>query len=327
MHRLTGYLPHTSVPLWLFWRFASKSKPCSLLTSSVALLCCAYIALESRTLIAAEPVQGLKQILLSEAPDAWGRWKEWTTHTEAEFSEEEFRHSSPGKPVSVVDLQYYLNGMTRRRHFFKTLPDGRRYEEIAIRHGDEYFFSAERYNDGPLVVTEVRPGPAPEDERTVPPILEAPYTVYYRNLAELVKNPRFVFDVSAVDGKVPKERVRVTFTYDWKGEKLPRIREGWIELCPREDWAVHEFLIKDPRGNIIGRKTQFGDGSGPQKPLVEVRTSYLGFDGKAEGDHQVARFKKQTPSQKPDEFFSLSAVGLPELNLGNDCSRRSGFPA
>ena len=144
MHRLMGSLPHTSVPLRLFWRFASKSKRCFILTSSVALLCCAHIAFESGTLIAAEPDKGLKQQLLSAAPDAWGRWKEWAVHTEAEFSEEELRHSSPGKPVSVVDLQYYLKGMTRRRHFFKTLPDGRRYEEIAIRR-DEYFFTAERY--------------------------------------------------------------------------------------------------------------------------------------------------------------------------------------
>ena len=144
-------------------------------------------------------------------------------------------------------------------------------------------------------------------------MMEAPYTVYYRNLAELVKNPRFVFDVTAVDGKDHSERVRVTFSYDWKGEEIPRIREGWIELCPREDWAVQEFLIKESHGVFIGRKIQYGDGSGPQKPLVEVRTSYLGLDGKAQGDQTVARFKKQTPSQKPDEFFSFSAVGLPEL--------------
>ena len=201
------------------------------------------------------------------------------------------------------------------------LPDGRGYEEIAIRHGDEYFFYAERYNGGRLVVTEVRPGPAPEDERTVPPMLETPYTVYYRHLAELVKNPRFVFNVSPVDGKDPSERVRVTFNYDWKGESVPRIREGWIDLCPRADWAVQEFLIKVPSGILIRRKIQYGEGSGPQKPLVEVRTSYLGLDGKAEGDHDVGRFKKQSLSPKPDEFYSFSAVGFPELNTRNFGSR------
>ena len=318
MHCLKELLPHTSVPLRLFWRFASKSKPSTMMTSSALLLCCAYIAFESSTLLAAQPDKGLKQQLLREAPDAWGRWKHWTAHSESEFSEEELRRSSPGKPVSVDLLQYHLQGITRRRHFFKTLPDGRKYEEIAIRRGDRYFFTAERDDEGQLVVTEIRPGPAPEDERTVPPVLEAPYTVYYRDLAELVKNPRFVFDVSAVDGKDPSERVRLTFKYDPKGEKIPRILEGWIELCPRDDWAVQEFLIKNPKGTFIGRRIQYGDGIGPQKPLVHVITSYLGLDGKAQGDQSVALFKKQMPSQKPDEFFSFSAVGLPEPEPGKD---------
>ena len=94
------------------------------------------------------------------------------------------------------------------------------------------FLVPERFNGGPLFVTEVRPDRA-EDERTVPPILEAPYTVYYRSLAELVKNPRFVFEVSAVAGKVPKERVRVTFTYDWNGEKVPPSEKGGLN-CVRE---------------------------------------------------------------------------------------------
>ena len=272
---------------------------------------------------AAQPDRGLKQQLLREAPDAWGRWKEWTAHSESEFTEEELRRSAPGKPVTSEVLQYHLQGMTRRRHLFKAVPDGRKYEEIAIRRGDRYFFTAERYDGGQLVVTEVRPGPAPEDERTVPPVLEAPYTVYYRDLAELVKNPRFVFDVSAVDGKDPSERVRLTFKYDPKGEQIPRILEGWIDLCPREDWAVQEFLIKNPKGTFIGRKIQYGDGIGPQRPLVQVITSYLGLDGKAQGDQSVAIFKKQMPSQKPDEFFSFSAVGLPEPELGNDGSRCS----
>jgi hypothetical protein len=321
MHRLKGSLSHTSVPLRLFWRFASKSKPSPILTSSVALLCLAYIAFESRTLLAAQGDKGLKQKLLSEAPDAWGRWKEWTAHTESEFSEEELRRSSPGKPVSVDLLQYHLQGMTRRRHFFKTLPDGRKYEEIAIRRGDRYFFTAERYDDGQLVVTEVRPGPAPGDERTVPPVLEAPYTVYYRNLAELVKNPRFTFDVSAVDGKDPSERVRLTFKYDPKGEQIPRILEGWIELSPLQDWAVQEFLIKNPKGSFIGRRIQYGNGIGPQKPLVQVITSYLGLDGKSQGDQSVALFKKQMASQKPDEFFSFTAVGLSEPEPADDGTR------
>lgn len=298
-----------------------ESKPYIRLTSIVAMLCCAFIALESAILIAAEPDKGLKRQLSNAAPDAWGRWKEWTVHTETEYHEEQLRRSSPGKPMSTVDFQYYLNGSTRRRHFFRVLPDGRRYEEVAIQHGDEYRFYAERYNDGPLVVTEVRPGPPGEDERTVPPALEAPYTVYYRHLAELVKNPRFVFDVSPVDGEDPSERVRVTFRYDTKGEKIPRIREGWIDLCPREDWAVQEFLIKDPNGICIGRKIQYGERSGSQKPLVEVRTSYLGSDGKTEGDQTLVRFKKQASSQKPDEFYSFSAVGLPELNIGRHKSR------
>ena len=157
-------------------------------------------------------------------------------------------------------LSISFKGHDARRHFFKTLPDGRRYEEIAIRHGDEYFFYAERYNDGRLVVTDFRPGPAAEDERTVPPVLEAPYTVYYWYLAELVKNPRFVFDVSAVDGKDPSERVRVTFRYDSKGEKIQHIREGWIDLCPRDDWAVQEFLIKHPRGIFMGRRINTATG-------------------------------------------------------------------
>ncbi len=321
MRRFMRLLLHTSVPFRACWCFASKSKHCVSLTSIVALLSCAYIAFESRTLLAAQPDKALKQQLLREAPDAWGRWKEWTAHSESEFSEEELRRSSPGKPISSIVLQYHLQGTTRRRHFFKTLPDGRRYEEIAIRRGDRYFFYAERYDDGQLNVTEVRPGPAPEDERTVPPVLEAPYTVYYRDLAELVKNPRFVFDVAAVDGKDPSERVRLTFKYDPKGEQIPRILEGWVELCPRDDWAVSEFLIKQPKGNFIGRKIQYGDGSGPQKPLVQVITSYLGVDGKAQGDQSVALFKKQLPSQKPDEFFSFSAVGLPEPELGEDESR------
>src|SRR5262249_18495090 len=160
------------------------------------------------------------------APDAWARWKNWATHSESEFREEELRRSSPGKPQAVVDFQYHLQGMTRRRHFFRTMPDGRKYEEIAIRRGDRYFFTAERYDGGGLKVTDFRPGPAPEDERTVPPVLEAPYTVYYRDLAELVKNPRFAFDVSGVDGKDRSERVRLTFKYDPKGEKIPRILEG-----------------------------------------------------------------------------------------------------
>ena len=321
MHRFKRSEPHTSIPLRLFWRSASKLNHRIFLTSSVALFCCACIAIESRTLLAAQPDKGLKQQFLREAPDAWGRWKEWTAHSESEFSEQELRRSAPGKPVSSEVLQYHLQGMTRRRHFFKTLADGRKYEEIAIRRGDRYFFTAERYDDGQLAVTEVRPGPAPEDERTVPPVLEAPYTVYYRDLAELVKNPRFVFDVSAVDGKDPSERVRLTFKYDPKGEKIPRILDGWIELCPRDDWAVQEFLIKNPKGTFIGRRIQYSDGIGPQKPLVQVITSYLGLDGKAQGDQSIALFKKQLPSQKPDEFFSCSAVGLPEPEPGNDGSR------
>ena len=323
MHRLIESLSRTSVPCRLFWRFACESKSCSLLTSSIALLCCAYIALASGPLIAAEPDKSLKQQLLTAAPAAWERWREWTVHTEAEFSEEELRHSSPGKPISVVDFQYHLKGMTRRRHLIRTLPDGRRFEEVAIRHGDEYYFTAERYNDGPLIVTGVRPGPADDSERTVPPQLEAPYTVYYRYLAELVKNPRFRFDVSAVDGKETSERVRITFTYDWKGEQSPRLREGWIELCPRDDWSVQEFLIKESHGVLIHTKIQYGEGSGPQRPLVEVSTSYLGEDGKAKGDQTLARFKKQALSDEPDEFYSFSAVGLPELNMSSHRARNT----
>ena len=97
--------------------------------------------------------------------------------------------------------------------------------------------------------------------------------------------------------------------------KRSSIREGWIDLCPRDDWAVQEFLIKHPRGIFIGRRIQYGDGTGPQKPLVEVMTSYLGLDGKAVGDQDVARFKRQTSEQKPDEFYSFSAVGLPSIRL------------
>ena len=48
------------------------SMRCSLLTSSFALLCCAYIALQSFTLIAAEPGKNLKQLLLSEAAGCVG---------------------------------------------------------------------------------------------------------------------------------------------------------------------------------------------------------------------------------------------------------------
>jgi hypothetical protein len=273
---------------------------------------------ELNTLIAAEPDKNLKQQLLNSAPDAWKRWKDWTGHTEAAFSEEQLRRSSPGKPVSVVEFQYYLKNQTRRRHFFRVMPDGRKYEEIAIRHGDAYYFTAERYDDSPLLVTEARPGPASFGERTVPPMMEAPYTVYYKELTELVKNPGFVFDVTAMEGKEPIERVRVTFRYDSKGDKVPRIREGWIELCPRDDWAVQEFLIKAPDGAFIRRTIQYGGGSGPQKPLVEVRTRYLGLDGKTEGDETLGRFKNQVPLDKHDEFYSFSAVGLPELYMAKE---------
>ena len=120
MHRLMGSVPHSSVRLRLFPRFASKSKFCSFLTSSVALLCCAFIAFESATLLAAEPDKGLKQQLLSAAPAAWGRWKEWTTHSEAEFTEELFRHASPGRPVSALDLQYHLKGKTAPTAFLQS---------------------------------------------------------------------------------------------------------------------------------------------------------------------------------------------------------------
>lgn len=321
MRCLVGPPRHASVPHRIFLRCAGESKPRSLLSLQLALLCCACVVFESHIVTAAGPNEGLKRQLLTAAPDAWRRWEEWTVHTESEFHEEELRRSSLGKPVSATDLHYYLNGGTRRRHFFRVLPDGRRYEEIAIQRGDKYRFYAERYNDDRLVVTDVRPGPPGEGERTVPPVTEAPYTVYYRHLTELVKNPRFVFDVSAVVGKDPSERVRVTFLYDTKGEKIPRIREGWVELCPREDWAVQEFLIKDPNGNYIGRKIRYGEGSGPQKPLVEVRTSYLGPGGNTEGDQTLVRFKKQVPSQEPDEFYSSSAVGLPEFNFAGEKSR------
>lgn len=248
MHRVMESFSHTSDSRPSSRRFANGLKCRGPLTRRVALLCCAYIASGSGFVTAAGPDNSLKQQLLAAAPDAWARWKEWTVHTESQFTEEHFRRSSPAKPVYAADFQYHLKDMTRRRHFFRILDDGRKYEEIAIRNGDRYYFTAERYDDGQLVVTEVRQGPAAKNERTVPPILEAPYTVYYRYLSDLIKNPRFVFNVSTVNGQDPSDRMRINFTYDPKGEKTPRIQQGWIELCPRQNWAVQGFVIKDPRG-------------------------------------------------------------------------------
>jgi hypothetical protein len=43
---------------------------------------------------------------------------------------------------------------------------------------------------------------------------------------------------------------------------------------------------------------------------VEVSTSYLGSEGKAEKVQHLVKVKRQAFSEKPDDFFTFSGVGL-----------------
>jgi hypothetical protein len=257
----------------------------------------------------------LRSQFLRDAPKGWQKWADSFRQVDVRFETAtvKVQVGSPEEVRQKAELQYFYNGDLRRRHFFRTLDDGRRYEAIRLRRADEYLFDAERFDNGPFVVTEYVGGKRPASEDTIPPELQFPYVIEYRPLDELVKNPRFSMIAADAGKDASGDFVRIEFKYDCAGEKVQRFDSGWIDFSPTEEWAVRQYRIRRPDGTIRQQVITYGKRVNDFQPLERAVKTYFEKDGTTPRFEDRVLYTHFERREIPPDFFSFAAAGVPEI--------------
>lgn len=121
--------------------------------------------------------------------------------------------------------------------------------------------------------------------------------------------------MSGISSKAENDRelVTVNFTYDVLGDKNARFKSGWVEFSPDDNWAVQRYRVKTFDDYFREVTIRYGDRESGFQPILEIVTEY--FDN-AEEDcavRETVTFDKCEQCVFPEDFFSFTAVGLPDV--------------
>ena len=165
----------------------------------------------------------------------------------------------------------------------------------------------------PFAVTDLQAGLAKDQGPLLPPALEAPWTVQFKNLGKLLLDPRFTMD--AVSSLVENRQalVRVEFRYDCEGDKEARFKSGYVVLAPDSDWAVQRYRITNPDGWQCEQTLEYGEPVNGFRPIKRILKISFGMDGRSTLVRETTQFSRFERREIPEDFFTFSAVGLPEL--------------
>ncbi len=269
--------------------------------------------------LAAGESTALAQRFRTEAPEGWKRWRHQLAKLDARWRERLVWVAEDGTekvdPSRERELQFCYNDRLLRLSFFGQSENGERIEEVEVIR-DRYRFTAERRGESPFVVTELRPGLRADQPVPYPKVLQLPYLLQWEDLGELLKDPCFVIGsvVAVESGGAP--RVRVDFTYDPKGPRARRFVSGWVVFAPEDDWAIQQYRIRTLEGYQSEARLEYGarkDGFQPVKKWVRNSLDTTGVRVEARETYEFVHYERR---EIPEEFFTFTALGLPELNPG-----------
>ena len=154
------------------------------------------------------------------------------------------------------------------------------------------------------------------NEHSVLEYLEAPWVVVAKPLATWIHEPGFTIrsvDRVEADGNA---HVKLEFDYEPAGDAAQdtAVRGGWILLAPDEDWSVREYDLKLTWGRLVARIGYGRDEAGNVVlRRVDQRWGEVGSRNVACFD-----FHEYRHHDVPAEKFTLTAFGLPEIEVSND---------
>ncbi|MDQ3330390.1 MAG: hypothetical protein M3552_07035 [Planctomycetota bacterium] len=267
----------------------------------------------------AEIDQDLLTRLQTEGRVGWDAWDQQSRHIEAEFTETRWLWQPDGTfkldPGNDWVFHYFYDDGRMRRALVNNQADGRAVGATTVFRVADYAFEAEQANGSALVATEVRRAPRAAELAIAAP-LQFPYSIQFRDLRELIDNPRF----RITQIRQENQTVRVDFRYDMEGDQVPlRFRSGHVVLMPQLHWAVRSYEILSANTAEPSRfENEFGPADGNFIPLIRstrrfTRGKVISTNESWNGNKEVWEFRTYRPNSKPDSFYTFEAVGLPNL--------------
>jgi hypothetical protein len=153
----------------------------------------------------------------------------------------------------------------------------------------------------------------------VAPLLYAPWTVIFFDMAEILNDKGFV--CKSVQSRSHGDEMLVEVVFDFRHPtENYSFRDVKMILDPQNGWAVREFtVISPPNGTEIVGKITYSDtrhketGFRPPNKLEQKWTTYNANKAKVtETEEHVSTFSSLEFVDVPESEFMLSAFGLPE---------------
>lgn len=263
---------------------------------------------------------GLKKLILSEAPKGWAEWEEANSHVEwlgtlrSEYQPESKR-PRPDESIHVLineNMIIYDNNKNGNSN--------------VTGFNNDYSFSLSKdSNNKQYTVRDFGSASGGEPARRKLFALrfaKQPYAIAGMPLAEMIRRKSFrILKVSEVarDGGIC---LRVDFEFKPDKQDETAIRGGWILLSPSDHWAHTESAITTPWGELIGKivlDRKLGE-------FPAIRSSDITLKGKKKKLDMKFNFEKYQYKNIDESNFTLSSFGLPELHNVTGQVQRNSSP-
>jgi hypothetical protein len=309
---------------------ASMVSGCRLLRLPIG--CIVFIAIWSQAATAAD----WKERLLNEAPSKWSALEQY--YSKVIVSCREILETPPGGKPSPGRFQGTINRNTRKNgemivcviRQVGEYPKGQRYDKTRVRGlNSRYTFKLAKSdpNADSYILVDFQPA-TDEDRRRARDNdmsdCDMIFTVMNCRLADIINDSLYTINAQ---GMRRGEKELVQMEYARQLDKLDRINGAFpvekatIILDPELYWCVREYHVDNPNW-ILDGTLEYGDsidGFPILRRSIQTEKSKTGFGD----DLTTYEFDKIVHSDIPESEFTLSAFGLPEIQVPGEQKPRT----
>jgi hypothetical protein len=267
---------------------------------------------------AAQDTRSLRSRLLTEAPQEWGRYREFVKTLQG-TARGERQELTGEKPVTWRSRSEWkkAGGSSVEEH--ETLGSGTYWGEVKGQNPQYHFVLSRQRAAQAWVIKGLTSNTAgPPDQKDSPDDLVPGLSLFGPVLLpDVVQSPGFTLTSVTSERAGGNELVRMAFLLAPEDKVL--LRGGWVLLDPDRDWVIRkgELQLVDEARAQHGKYTiqyDYKDGSGRHPIITKAVNRYLGEDERSSGINHEERFQWEVDEHRsvPAREFSLSAYGLPE---------------